>query len=91
MLPAPPPRQPLQKTSGGPMGYGSLALTTEHAAHESMSPQTGSLHEAAASSDLSSSPELSCPRDRGSFRRPARRRHHPGHCGLTVGLRSSME
>jgi hypothetical protein len=29
----------------------------------------GSLHKAAASSGLSSSPELSCPRDRGSFRR----------------------
>jgi hypothetical protein len=42
----------------------------------------GSLHEAAASSGLSSSPELSRPRDRGSFRRPAHRRHHPGHCGL---------
>src|SRR6516225_9845432 len=58
------------------------ALTRSMRAHESMSPQAGSLHEAAASSGLSSSPELSCPRDHGSFRRPAHRRHHPGHCGL---------
>jgi len=29
------------KTSGCPMGYGSPALITEHAAHESMSPQAG--------------------------------------------------
>src|SRR5262249_53927399 len=38
--------------------------------------------EPAASSVLSSSPELRCPRDRGSFRRPAHRCHHPGHCSL---------
>src|SRR6516162_4936105 len=54
--------------------------------HESTSPQAGSLHKAAASSGLSSSPELSCSRDRGSFRRPAHRRHHPGYCGLAVRL-----
>ena len=49
---------------------------------ESATQRIGSLHEAAASSGLSSSPGLSCPRDRGSFRPPAHRRHHPGHCGL---------
>jgi hypothetical protein len=58
----------------------------------------GSLHEAAASSGLSSSPELSCLRDRGSFRRfselkpgdQVRILQGPfaGHLGLYAGMRA---
>src|SRR5215831_14113170 len=64
------------------LSRGSYGGDTEkyHAASTRSSPV-----EAAASSGLSSSPELCCPRDRGSFRRPAHRRHNPGHCGLHPG------
>jgi len=75
---AAPPGHPLQKPTVVQWDIGAM-LSADGAAVESVSPQSGSLHGAAASSGLSSSPEL---RDRGSFRRPAHRRHHPGHCGL---------
>jgi hypothetical protein len=59
-----------------------MSIAPRLGSRRSLNLRIGSLHEAAASSGLSSSPGLSCPRDRGSFRRPAHRRHHPGHCGL---------
>lgn len=61
---------PIAKTSCGSRRYGFLRQAQPTDADASTSSKVGSLHEAAASSVLSSSPVPCGRKDRGSFRRP---------------------
>jgi hypothetical protein len=52
MLSGAPLGQSLQKRPAVQRGYGSPALITEHATHESMSPQAGIIHSQGSAQDF---------------------------------------